>query len=245
MSDIHLCEISHQLFDSSGEFIAHTFCMQQLGSYRWLPQLTCEKGLCRACRKPTLVIDGMSASALRARLADGVARCFATEESLPSSAGPPVASMLSTDPAVLPQIAVVRCVDLANRAIDRGFYPVMICVAGAAHSNEAWGVFAQQTQQGLVQVRTPKEHGRNNGLNSYQGKRFAASTFDTSDPFYAYLVPRDLPIASRVWIAKLAHPVIHESLNNVPFALNSCEAIWRGGTLDFILPRIKYSMVIG
>ncbi len=243
MSDIHLCEISHQLFDSSGEFIAHTFCMQQLGSYRWLPQLTCEKGLCRACRKPTLVIDGMSAPTLRGISADGVARCFASAKALPCYAGLPVASILSADPALLPKIAVVRSVEHANQSIERGFYPIMVCVSGAAHSQGAFGVFVWQTEKGIVRVQTPKQKLTADLWMS--SRRFTASTFDTSNPFYAYLVPRDLPLASRVFIPKLAHPVIDESLNEVLYPFTSCEAIWRGNSLDFILPRIQQSSVVG
>jgi|GEM_PF-1428600 len=236
---------AQHLLDRHGGLIAPMYCQQQIGAGYWLPELSCDQGLCRACRRETVVIDDMPAEQLRAALSKNPRRCFATVNAVPSWTEPYYAPALLTPlPEALPKIRCVRSVALANSAIKEGFYPVMVCVVGALDPQCSTGILVRQNEDGTVKIHRWLDESFT-ACEFMECEPFEASIFDTSNPFYAYLVPRGLPAGSRVWIAQLAHPVLERITNDYIEPLQSCEAIWNGEDLDFLLPRIKQRWVIG
>jgi len=237
---------AQRLLDTRGALIAPIYCQQQIGAGDLLPELSCAQGLCRACRKQTLIIDCLSYNQLRAALNENPRLCFASTENLRMWQGRyDVPALLTPFPETLPKIRCVRSVSAANRTTKQGFYPVMVCVAGAVKRELSFGILVRQHQGGTVQVHTLLDGKRLTTMDWMACETFEGCQFDTSNPFYAYLVPRNLPMGTRVSIKPLAHPVIKRIVNDCIEPLKSCEAIWNGVGLDFILPRIERSYMIG
>ena len=112
-------------------------------------------------------------------------------------------------------------------------------VAAAVRGESGSGILVRQNEDGIVEIHTLLGEKRLSTDDWMIFEPFEGSIFNTTNPFYAYLVPRYLPAGARVWIETLAHPVIKQITNDYIEPLKSCEAIWNGVDLDFLLPCIK------
>jgi hypothetical protein len=261
MTELYLDAPSHQLLDASGKALARAHCMQLLGRDEdWL-RLMSANGKCIACQRSITRLDEQIAPdefsllrgiALRHTLETNGIACFASSALIPKWPGAAQTPFASGDVKLLPQIRMTRSIDEANAALRKDLYPVVVCAHMPPQPERSleWVEYTQNLD-GTVEIHVGLELMLNRTVqlrtrtNAIRHGRFIREIFTSRTNFCAYLLPRNLPTGQRVYIPKLGHPALKKTQNGIAEALSSCEAIWHGDELIFVLPYVEEHWVIG